>query len=201
MKIYRDIIQGSPEWFEVKLGKVSASHFKDVLNKKTGQGTYMYQLLGERLSGVPSESYSNKAIVAGIETEPQARAYYEALYGEVQQVGFVEVSDYLGCSPDGLIGIDGLVEVKCPFPSTHVRYILENKLPATYKAQVQGQLIVTERKWCDFVSFDPRVKDRPLWKIRVYRDEEYINMLASAIDDFVAELKELESRLTTKHNF
>ena len=168
MKVY-NCQQGSPEWDKVRLGLVTASHFSDVLNKKTSRRTYMYRLLGERLSGVPYEAYSNKVMERGIEVEAEARTYYEALYGPVEQVGFVQRNEDVGCSPDGLIGNDGGLEIKCPFPATHARYIIENQLPSNYKPQVQGSMWVTGRQWWDFVSFDPRVKSRPLWKIRVYR--------------------------------
>lgn len=191
--------QQSEEWFAIKLGKVSASHFSEVLSKKSGRRTYLFRLLGERLSGESYEGYSNKAMENGIETEPEARAYYEALYGVVEQVGFVQMNDDVGCSPDGLVSEDGQIEIKCPFPSTHVRYILENKLPAVYVPQIQGQLWVTGRKWCDFISFDPRVEVRRFWMKRVYRDEEYIKMLAEAVNAFVAEMKELEAKITNKN--
>ena len=197
MKVY-NCKQLSDDWFAVKLGKVSASHFSDVLNKKSGYKTYQYRLLGERLSGVSYEAYSNKTMDRGSEVEKQAREYYEALFGKVEQVGFVELNDYVGCSPDGMVGKDGIIETKCPFPSTHVKYIIENKLPANYKPQVQGQLWVTGRQWCDFLSYDPRVSDRPFWKIRVFRDEKYINVLSIAIGTFVNELKELEGKIINK---
>ncbi len=198
MKIYDDIVQGSDEWVNVKLGKISASHFSEVLNKGSGRKTYMYRLLGERLSGESYEAYSNKTMERGIEVESEARVHYEALYGPVQQVGFIEQNDFVGCSPDGLVGDDGMIEIKCPFPSTHARYIIENKLPATYKSQVQGQLMVTERQWCDFVSFDPRVKSHPFWCIRVYRDEDYIKELAVQTIIFTNELKKLIDKVIGK---
>lgn len=194
-------IQGSSEWFTIRLGCVTASHFSEVLNKKSGYKTYMYRLLGERLSGEPYEAYSNRTMELGMETESQARAYYEALYGKVEQVGFVQLNEDVGCSPDGLVGSDGMTEFKCPYPSTHAKYIIDNRLPAAYKSQVQGQLWVTGRQWCDFVSFDPRVKKRPFWKIRVCRDEEYINTLIMAVEDFVGELVELERKVIKKNEF
>lgn len=191
--------QGSDEWFALKLGKVSASHFKDVLNKAAGRKLYMYRLLGERLSGETCNSYSNKAMENGIELEPQARNYYESLYGVIiQQVGFVEENDYLGCSPDGLIDADGGVEIKCPYPSTHISYIDNDRLPAVYKPQVQGHLWVTGRKWWDFISYCPQIKARPFWKKRVYRDEKYLNILSIAVEEFICELKELEEQIVNK---
>lgn len=201
MKIY-DCEQGSDEWFAVKLGKVSASHFGDVLSKGSTRATYMYRLLGERLSGEAYESYSNKAMERGIEVEAEARAYCEALYGVVRQVGFIELDENVGCSPDGLVGNNGLIQIKCPYPSTHARYIIDNKLPAVYKPQVQGEIWVTNREWNDFLSFDPRIASRPFWKIRVYRDEKYINVLKIAVETFISELLDLEKRVSNeKLNF
>ena len=91
--------------------------------------------------------------------------------------------------------------IKSPLPSTHIRYIIENRLPPIYKPQVQGQLWVTNRKWCDFVSFDPRITSRPFWKIRVYRDESYIEALSDAVNTFVVELLELEAKIINKNIF
>ncbi len=199
LKIF-DCEQLSDEWYAIKLGKVSASHFSEVLNKASGRKTYMFRLLGERLSGESYEGYSNRTIERGSEVELQARAYYGALYGEVKQIGFAQLNDYVGCSPDGLVGDDGLIEIKSPQPNTHIRDIIEDRLPCTYKAQVQGNLWVTGRAWCDFISFDPRVKIRPFWKTRVYRDEEYIvETLAKAVEVFVKELIELEGKITNKN--
>ena len=198
MKIH-NCEQCSDEWFAVKLGKVSASHFGEVLNKASGRKLYMYRLLGERLSGETCNSYSNKTIKNGIETEPQARVYYEALYTVViQQVGFVEENDYLGCSPDGLLGEDGGIEIKCPYPSTHISYIDKDRLPAVYKAQVQGNMWVTGRRWWDFISYCPQIKARPFWSKRIGRDEKYISVLSIAIEEFINELKELEGQIVNK---
>ena len=194
--IIHDCEQGSDDWFKIKCGKISASHFGDVLNKKTGRRTYMLKVLAERMSGESMNGYSNKAMEDGIETEPLAREYYEQLFGHVQQVGFVELSDYVGCSPDGLNGDDGGLEIKCPFPNTHIDYILKNKLPAVYVPQVQGNMWVTGRNWWDFVSFCPKIKDRPFWHIRVERDEKYIHVLSLEVDRFIADMKELESKIT-----
>ena len=188
--------QGSEEWFAVKCGKISASHFSEVLSKKPGRVTYMRKVAAERQYGISHESYSNKAMKSGIEGEPKARAYYDGLFGPVEQVGFVELNDYVGCSPDGLVGDYGLVEIKCPHPSTHVKYVAGKKMPSDYVAQVQGQLWVTGRKWCDFVSFLPHAKKgNPFWHIKVERDEKYINVLSIAVETFIQEMEKLESKI------
>lgn len=229
MQIFNDIVQLSPEWFAVKLGKVSASHFSEVLRKedllamkqtqaaqprnvdiqnqaqlqqrttKAGRKKYMFEVLSERLSGETHPSFNYKAMKDGVKKEPQARAYYEALYGTVEQVGFMQINDYVGCSPDGLTGTDGIIEIKCPYSSIHLSYIDKDEFPTTYEPQVQGNLWVTERQWCDFISFDPRIKARPFWKKRVFRNEKYIKVLSSAVDVFVKEMLELEAKITNKN--
>ena len=193
MKII-DCIQGSPEWHAARLGVASASNFSKILAKGQGKTrkAYMLRLAAEILSSEPQETYSNAAMERGIEIEPQAREYYEGLNGvKVEQVGFCKLDDNIGCSPDGLVGTDGGIEIKCPNTTTHITYILADKLPSEYVAQVQGSLWVTDRKWWDFISFDPRLKGRPSWSIRVERDEAYINKLAIEVNQFIIELEEL----------
>ncbi|MCH7516699.1 MAG: YqaJ viral recombinase family protein, partial [Bacteroidetes bacterium] len=134
-----DDIQGSDEWWDAKLGFVSASHFHEVLNKKTGRLLYMRKLAAERLTGLREESYTNKTIENGSETEQEARRYYEIANDcEVEQVGFVTRDDDIGGSPDGLVGKDGLLEIKCVLSSTHIETILSGKMPALHIPQVQG---------------------------------------------------------------
>ncbi len=197
MEIY-DCAQNSPEWFAAKLGMVTSSRFSDVLNKKTGRGLYMRKVAGERLSGIKEETYSNANMEAGIELEASARQYYEQLNNcIVEQVGFVKRDGWVGSSPDGLVGNDGLIEIKCPIPSTHIDNIIKAKMPACYVPQIQGQLWVTERKWCDWVSYSPSIKSRPFFCVRVFRDEEYIKNLATEVMLFVKQLKEMMNQLTT----
>ena len=190
--------QQSPEWFAARLGKVTASHFAQAMMAKSASGrkTYMMKLVAERMTGQPLESYSAKWMEEGCEKEPEARIYYEGVKGvAVEQVGFVDAGD-IGASPDGLIGDDGLLEIKCPFPNTHLEYILAKKLPSVYKAQVHGQLWVTERQWTDFVSYDPRVISRPFWCVRVERDEKYIKEIKTAVEQFVEELLTLVAEVS-----
>lgn len=191
-----ECVQGTDDWFAARLGKVTASRFSEVLNKKTGRGLYMRKLAAERLTGTHEETYRNAIMDTGSETEGEARACYEVIYHQaVEQVGFVELNDWIGASPDGLIGEDGIAEIKCPLGSTHIDYIIKNKMPATYVAQVQGGLWVTGRQWCDFISYVPRFTSRPLWSVRIQRDEEYIRNLEAAVNVFVAELKELIAKI------
>jgi putative phage-type endonuclease len=200
MKIYEEIIQGSVEWLKIRCGKVTASHAKDVM--AGGQGktrkSYMMKLLAEIDSGVPQETYKNGAMEWGTETEPEARLFYEERnLINVKQVGFVELNGNIGCSPDGLVGDDGLIEIKCPNTATHLGYILSGKMPTEYVKQVQFQLWVTERKHCDFVSYDPRSKSRPFWSIRVERDDTMITKIKTETEIFVSELKELYTKLAS----
>lgn len=195
MKIV-DCIQGSEEWFEAKLGIVSASNFSKVLNKGAGRGLYMRKLIAERLTGLREEGYHDKNMDNGNETEAEARKYYETAYDcEVKQAGFVLRDDDVGCSPDGLIGEEGSIEIKCPLSSTHVFNILSGKMPTEYIPQVQGLLWVTGRQWCDFISFDPKVVSRPVSVVRIERDVEYIIKLAAKVNVFVKELKETVDKI------
>lgn len=190
--------QRSPEWYAARLGRITASHFADVLSSGSTRKTYMMKLLAERMTGEPLENYNNKWMQEGTEAEPLARQYYEGLNGiKVEQVGFIQLGDDIGASPDGLIGEDGALEIKCPLPNTHLGYILTNKLPSEYKAQVLGALWVTGREWVDFVSFESRVKSRPYWSIRVERDEKYIEELAKAVREFADELNTLTEKVST----
>ena len=196
--------QYSPEWYAVRLGKVTASNFAEATAKGRGGSVsvglkkLMFKLMAERLTGLPEESYSNKAMDYGSETEQEARKYYEALNGvSVRQVGFIQRDDDVGCSPDGLVGEPGMVQFKCPFSTTHLKYLLAGKMPTDYVKQVQGEMWVAEREWSDFVSYDPRVKKRPYFCQRIYRDEKAIKELHIGIVMFLSEMKDLMEKLTS----
>jgi len=191
-----DCIQGSDEWFAARLGKVTASEFHEVLNKKSGRKTYMYKLAAEVLSGMTQETYNNAVMERGKELESEAREYYSILLGrEIIRIGFVEKDEWIGASPDGFVVEEGLIETKCPNSTTHIQNIITGKIPTKYIPQVQGQLWVTGRKWCDYVSYDPRITTKPFFCVRVERDEEYIKNLEAETNVFVAELKELISKV------
>lgn len=152
--------QRSPEWFAQRLGKFTGSQFAALMageTTETYQG-YIREKAWERLTGKAVSMFTNDAMQHGIDTEPQARAYYEFVTDSavIEQAFITHPElDFVGISPDGLIGSDGLIEIKCPQPKTHIEYLATKKMPSKYRWQIQGQLWVTERKWCDFVSFHP----------------------------------------------
>lgn len=199
------IEQGSPEWFAIRLGKVTASRVADVAAKtKSGWGAsranYMAQLIAERLTGTAAESYTNAAIQWGTEKEPDARAAYEFRTDRaVELVGFVghPKIQMTGASPDGLVSIDGLVEIKCPNTATHIDTLLGQAVPAKYITQIQWQLACTDRKWCDFVSYDPRMPEAMrLFISRIARDDQAIGELEQIVSGFLSELDQKLGELT-----
>lgn len=174
--------QGTEGWFADRLGIPTASNFSKVMAGGTGatRKAYMMKKIAERLTGLVEEGYSNSSMEWGTETEPQARAKYELRSGNaVVQVGFCKptATTRWGASPDGLIDDDGMVEFKCPDTTTQMATYLSGKMPTAHKHQVQGQLWVTDRQWCDFVSFDPRITkgDAGYFCVRIERDNDYIN--------------------------
>lgn len=195
------IEQGTPEWMALRVGKVTASKITDVMSKPTllGYQNYMADLIAERLTGQKAESYTNAKMQWGVDKEPQARVEYEIKTGSlVEQVAFVEhpTIQMFGCSPDGYVGEDGLIEIKCPNTSTHIDYIRQDKAPAKYVPQMQCQMAVTKRKWCDFVSFDPRLPDGlQLFIVRLNRDDKYISKMESVVKEFLNEVSSAVSGL------
>lgn len=198
------IEQGTVEWHLQRLGKVTASRIADVLSKgKSGESAsrknYRTELLVQRLTGQPGESFTSAAMEWGTQTEPMARIAYEAEMGRfVNQVAFLDhptIANY-GCSPDGLVDKDGLIEIKCPNSSTHIDYLLDDKPPAKYVPQMQCQMAVTGRQWCDFVSFDPRLPDDlRLFVVRLERDQEYIEAMEAEVQKFLSEVDEMFTKL------
>jgi len=196
------IEQGTSEWHQLRLGKVTASRVADILAKtKTGPSAsrqnYLIELALQRVTKTIEESYTNAAMEWGTQTEPQARVAYEVKTGNfVDQVAFVDHPTIagFGCSPDGLVGDSGLIEIKCPNSATHWSYIKANEPPNKYFIQMQAQMAVTGAKWCDFVSFDPRMPERSqLLIVRVLRDSEYIIYMEAEIKQFLSEVeKEVE---------
>lgn len=191
------IIQGSTEWRLLRAGKVTASRIADVMARtKSGYGAarenYLTELVIERF-GVISDGFTNAAMQWGTEQEPFAREQYELESGAlVEQVAFVDhpFIEMAGASPDGLVGIDGLLEIKCPNSATHFNYLLEGVVPEKYKPQMAWQMACTNRLWCDFVSYDPRVPEGlQYFQIRYERDDDYIREIEAEVNKFLDELE------------
>jgi putative phage-type endonuclease len=189
--------QGTPEWLQERCGKVGASSIGDLMARtKTGYGAsranLMARLLTERLPGKPTETFVSGPMLWGIETEPQARAAYEFSRDiEVIETGWVPHwgIEGAGCSPDGLVGDHGLVEIKCPNTATHVDTLLGKEAGNGYLLQMQWQMECTRRQWCDFVSFDPRLPLRmQLFVQRFKRDDRLISDIKMEVNKFLAEL-------------
>lgn len=193
--------QGTEEWLKHRLGIATASEFSKVITS-TGKDSesirdYALQLASELLTTEQDPIYTNDSMIRGTELEGDAReAYEEHFFCVVDTVGFMKCDDY-GYSPDGLIGDDGLIEIKCPSQKVHTKYLFNNKLPTEYKTQVQGGLLVSGRKWCDFISYHPGfIKPHNLFVKRIFRDEDYISALKAGLDkltklklEFLAEIK------------
>jgi putative phage-type endonuclease len=203
------IEQGSAEWLAIRLGKVTASRIADVLAKgKSGEAAtredYRTELVVQRLTNEPGESFTNAAMEWGTQTEPMARIAYEAHANVfVEQVAFVDhpTIEWFGCSPDGLVGETGLLEIKCPASKTHIKYLLGGKPPAKYVPQMQCQMAVTGREWCDFVSYDPRLpEDLQLFVVRLERDVSYIMAMEEEVSKFLGEVSEMYSKLKEINN-
>lgn len=196
--------QGSHEWLAERAGKVSASKFGLILTpggkKTTGETRtkYLCQLAGERISGQPEESFQSEWMARGNEIEPLARDHFERKTGLfVAQVGMVYLDDKrtISCSPDGMIGDDSGLEIKCPKLSTHIGYLRGDALPTTYIPQVQGSMMVTGRDTWNFLSFHPLVVE--LHKL-VERDVKYCAILREAVEEFDAEVYALVERLLNR---
>ena len=205
--IERDCMeQRTEEWFAARLGKVTASRVADVLAKiKSGESAsrknYKMELVVQRLTNKVGESFTNAAMEWGTEQEPFARMAYEAHTGTfVKEEGFVDhpTIEGFGCSPDGIVG-EGLIEIKCPNTANHIETVLENKAPSKYIPQMQAQMVCTGAKWCDFVSFDPRLpEDLQLLVVRVERDQEYIDSMEVEVKQFLSEVLDLFNQLKAR---
>jgi putative phage-type endonuclease len=200
--------QGSQEWTAARLGKVTASRMSDVIAKiKTGWGAsranYMAELIAERLTGEPAPSYTNAAMQWGTEKEPDARAAYEFYKNcEVVQVGFIAHPTIAmsGASPDGYVGDDGMIEIKAPNTANHIDTLLGQAIPDKYIVQMLWQMNCAERKWCDFVSYDPRLPETMRLHIqRVPRDSKRIVELEQMAQQFLSELDEKLAALKQRY--
>ncbi len=189
--------QQTEEWHNARLGKVTASRLSDVMARtKTGYGAsranYMTELVLERLTGRRAEGYTNAAMQWGIDTEADAKAAYEfRTNAEIVSVGFIDhpLIAMTGASPDGLIGENGLIEIKCPNSATHIDYVLTGMVPKKYDLQMQWQMACTGRQWCDFVSYDPRLPPNLSMLVkRIDRDNDLIAEMEIEVREFLDEV-------------
>jgi putative phage-type endonuclease len=204
------MIQGSPEWFEARRGFVGASAINDVMatTKSGGEAATRRNLrariIAERLTGICEESYTSTAMQWGIDNEPIARAMYEIQTGlDVEQVGFIlhPTIKMTGASPDGLIGSEGLIEIKCPNTATHIDYLLGGVPPVQYHNQMLWQMECTRRNFCIFASFDPRMpEDLQLFVRRFERDEKRIEELREGVNKFLDEVNVILTKLKELQN-
>jgi putative phage-type endonuclease len=201
--------QQSEAWFAARLGRVTASRVADVIARtKTGpsasRANYMAELVAERLTGSRGETFTSAAMEWGTDNEAEARLAYEfRTDATVDQVGFIlhpriEMS---GASPDGLVGADGLVEIKCPNTATHIETLLTGAIPGKYETQMLWQMACTDRAWCDFASFDPRLpEEMRLFVKRFARDDARIAEMEEAVREFLFDLDTTVRRLTERYS-
>lgn len=201
--------QGTDAWKIEKLGHVSAGSVSDILAKGKGgeskmRESYKWRIISERLTNLVQDSFSNEAMAWGVETEAEARMTYELMYGvTVEQTGFVKhpTLQWVGASPDGMIGTDGLIEIKCPHTKTHLQTIRAGEAPKVYMPQMQMQMWTMNRKWCDFVSYDPRLPHNlQFFCKRVERDDEYISNMEKEVLLFLEEVEVIINNLSGEKN-
>ena len=194
MKIH-EIKQQSPEWFNVRKLKATASHATAIGNCGKGLDTYVLEIVAEYLSSADKEQFSNKHTDRGNELEPQARAIYELTTGkDVKQVGFIEHNDYVGCSPDGLIDDDGGLEIKCIDDVGYLKMLLGEEISSDYQWQIQMNLLITGRKWWDFVAYNPNFKQSIIIK-RVVPDKDKQEKLSNGFILAENKIKEILNKL------
>ena len=202
-----EILQRTPEWFELRLGKVTASRIGDLMAKtrsgySASRANYMTELAIQRLTGAVGQGFTSPAMQWGTEQESNARnAYSFFTDDDVNEIAFIDhpTIEQAGASPDGLVGDDGLVEIKCPNSATHLDTLLRGIIKNQYVLQMQWQMACSGRKWCDFVSFDPRFpEDLKIFIKRVERDDKLIAEITAEVKKFLAELDELMTQLKQK---
>ncbi len=198
--------QGTAEWLQERCGHVTASRIADVMaTVKSGEAAsrtnYRAELVAQRMTGAIEAGYTNAAMQHGTETEPLARAMYELQKSVmVQECGFIlhPSIEWSGASPDGLVGTDGLVEIKCPNTATHIDTLIKKLPPTKYLPQMYWQMACTGRAWCDFASFDPRMPEHlQLFVYRVLRDDEKISTYEAEVVKFLKEVQATISQLET----
>lgn len=194
MKIH-DVTQGTEEWLKLRLGKFTASSAQAIANNGKGLETVVFEKVAEILTGKEKEAYTNGDIERGHQLEEMARSAYELEKGTpVKKVGFIEIDEYRGCSPDGLVGEDGLVEIKCKNDVNFVRMLIEPKIDPEHHWQMQMQLFLTGRSWCDYVVFNPNFP-KSIIVVRVERDKDAIAKLNLGLNEGIATIRKILEKL------
>lgn len=194
--IYHKVEQGTEEWFNLRLGRFTASTIKNLLMAPTTKGYQdeIKRIAFEIVTGTKAEDYQNEWMRRGSEMEAEARMHYEATtFNPVSDGGFFTYGDYMGASPDGLIGDDGLLEIKCPKYNTIIDYLIDGKLPKQYEAQVQAQLLCAGRDWCDFVAYHPGIK---MLILRVEADMTIQENIIIAVENAVEKVNEIIKKIS-----
>ena len=191
MKIH-NFEQRTDEWYAIRRGKMSASNAETIIANGKGLETYIYNLMAEYYSSAEKENYVNADMQRGIDLEPEAKIEFQFYTGlDIKEVGCVELNDYILASPDGLIGDDGLIEIKCPNDSIYFKLLLSNNIKPEYIAQMQMQMYVTDRQYCYFVSYNPNF-EKSLYIKKINRDEEMIEKLKKGLERGTQLIKEIK---------
>lgn len=187
-------VQGSDEWLKVRLGKFGGTDAQAVATNGKGLETLCFEKVGEIITGRLKDSYKNADMERGNELESQARFAYEMKTSStVTTVGYIELDEFIGVSPDGLVGDDGLIEIKCPTDANFIKFLIERKPDTKYVWQMQHQMLVTDRKWCDFVIFNDNLNRIEI--TRVERDEAKIEKIKIGLEQGIAKVKEILERV------
>ena len=191
MKIY-NFEQRTEDWYNIRKGKMSASNAETIIANGKGLETYIYNLMAEYYSSAEKENYINADMQRGIDLEPEAKIEFQFYTGlDIKEVGCVELNEYILASPDGLIGDDGLIEIKCPNDSIYFKLLLSNNIKPEYIAQMQMQMYVTDRQYCYFVSYNPNF-EKSLYIKKINRDEEMIDKLKKGLERGTQLIKEIK---------
>ena len=192
--------QRSSEWFAIRKGKMTASKAYVIATGGVGLETYILELMAEYYSNAEQEQLTNKDIERGIELEPQARTAFEFKTGlTVQEIGFVEYNEYIGCSPDGLIGSDGLVEFKAPNDKNYLKLLMNEKIKPEYIAQMQMQMYVTKRDYCYFCSYNPNF-EKSLWIKKIDKDLTFFEKLEKGFEKGITLIKQVKEKVENGKN-
>ena len=187
--------QRTPEWFEARKGKMTSSNSATIASNGKGLETYIYEILASKYSRNDEEKYLSIDMQRGIDLEDQARNVYDIEYETVEQVGLIDYNEYFSSSPDGLVGKDGGIEIKCPNSSNFFRLLVNGKdaIDKKYLWQMQGQMLAANRKWVDFVAYNVGF-DKSLVVIRIEKDPAMQEKLIAGINKGTEMIKALEKR-------